>query len=180
MAVFANFLSAWAVLPILLVCLTTCSSALISPGQHTGGVGSKGWAFSSTSALRGGGGGWLSSFGDGSSGLAGGLSKLRASLDSMAESIQGGGAGKAKLLEGKWKKVSEVGQEEAMQQLALNIVFRKAAAVLSRLEIRASPTFEFITKGAAVISIKASCPALFDRFSPLPLFRDQCQQEPCR
>jgi len=61
---------------------------------------------------------------------------------------------KAKLLEGNWKKVSEEGQDKAMLQLGLNVVFRKAAKLLSKLEIKASPELEIVTRGAMIVSIK--------------------------
>uniref|UniRef100_A0A7S1DL55 Uncharacterized protein n=1 Tax=Hemiselmis andersenii TaxID=464988 RepID=A0A7S1DL55_HEMAN len=88
-------------------------------------------------SLRLNGGGMLST----------GLTKLQAA-------VGGGGGGKAQLLEGKWRKESEVGQDEAMQQLGLNLVFRKAANLLSKLEIRTSPNLQIITKGALIVQIK--------------------------
>jgi hypothetical protein len=64
-------------------------------------------------------------------------------------------SGKASRLAGTWTKVDTVGQEQAMLMLGLNVVFRKAAILLSKVVISAEPsTFEVITKGAVVVSIK--------------------------
>eukprot|EP00285_Hemiselmis_virescens_P009679 CAMPEP_0173387996 /NCGR_PEP_ID=MMETSP1356-20130122/10398_1 /TAXON_ID=77927 ORGANISM="Hemiselmis virescens, Strain PCC157" /NCGR_SAMPLE_ID=MMETSP1356 /ASSEMBLY_ACC=CAM_ASM_000847 /LENGTH=242 /DNA_ID=CAMNT_0014344777 /DNA_START=117 /DNA_END=845 /DNA_ORIENTATION=+ len=79
-----------------------------------------------------------------------GFARLRASLTG-----EGAGAGRASRLAGAWTKVETVGQEEAMLMLGLNVVFRKAANLLSKVVIRAEPTvFEVTTKGALVVSIK--------------------------
>jgi hypothetical protein len=130
------------------------AAAAIAGGGGVGGGGGRGWAKSfPLSSLRGGG--WWNPGQPGGLTIGGGLTKLRASLDSMSAKMKDGG-GKGKLLEGKWRKESEKGQDLAMQQLGLNMVFRKAAGLLSKLEIRASPELEIITKGAVVVSIKAS------------------------
>lgn len=126
-----------------------------------GGGGSGGWANSfPLSSLRGGG--WWNPGQPGGITIGGGLTKLR---DTMAAKMKDGG-GKGKLLEGKWRKESEVGQDKAMKQLGLNMVFRRAAGLLSKLEIRASPDLEIITKGAVVVSIKASLAGELVALSP--------------
>mmetsp|Transcript_65153 Transcript_65153/g.160430 ORF Transcript_65153/g.160430 Transcript_65153/m.160430 type:complete len:228 (+) Transcript_65153:61-744(+) len=94
------------------------------------------------------GGGW------GDLDIHGRFTKLRASLNEMGHSHS---PDKGAKIAGKWKKVSEQGQEDAMLQIGLNVVFRRAAALLSRLEIRVSPKkMDIITKGPVLISITES------------------------
>mmetsp|Transcript_27249 Transcript_27249/g.55638 ORF Transcript_27249/g.55638 Transcript_27249/m.55638 type:complete len:248 (+) Transcript_27249:33-776(+) len=82
------------------------------------------------------------------------FSQLKASVDFIKE---GEKAPKASRLSGKWTKVKEVNQDEAMLKLGLNVVFRKAAILLSRIQINATPTnMDIITKGPLIVSIKES------------------------
>ena len=84
-----------------------------------------------------------------------GFARLRA----MCEGAGGGSASSGMLkggrLAGTWSKVETVGQEKAMLMLGLNVVFRKAAILLSTVRIKSDETtFEVTTKGAVVVSIK--------------------------
>ena len=83
-----------------------------------------------------------------------GFARLRAMCDG-SDGEHAGAAGKASKLAGTWTKVDTVGQDQAMLMLGLNVVFRKAAILLSKVVIKAEPTtFEVTTKGAMVVSIK--------------------------
>ena len=82
-----------------------------------------------------------------------GFAKLRAMCDGGASADEA--SSKGSRLTGKWAKVETVGQEKAMLMLGLNVVFRKAAILLSTVKIKSdATTFEVTTKGAVVVSIK--------------------------
>lgn len=84
-----------------------------------------------------------------------GFAKLRAMCEGGGGASTDSEALKGCRLTGKWTKVETVGQEKAMLMLGLNVVFRKAAILLSTVKIKSDKTaFEVTTKGAVVVSIK--------------------------
>uniref|UniRef100_A0A7S0MMI9 Uncharacterized protein n=1 Tax=Cryptomonas curvata TaxID=233186 RepID=A0A7S0MMI9_9CRYP len=70
-------------------------------------------------------------------GFKSGLLSLRSSMPVLGETASSKVL--ASKLSGKWKKIEEVGQDKAMIQLGLNIIFRKAAGLL-RFLLTTSPS----------------------------------------
>lgn len=60
------------------------------------------------------------------------LRSVRLTADKVKASVETGlsSDGPASRLRGSWNKIEEVGQDQAMLQLGLNVIFRKAAKLL--------------------------------------------------